>query len=886
MKVFSSYLYSAFLLLGACTAAPQSEVKVLIGPASESVVSSGANDAFAPRSATGLVSSGFCYVLNVTAADLNVEGTTETSTSCTQGPRALGKNFGPFAYGEETTLKVPAGSDRRFDLLGFKIPASTRQDCRGEFSVKVVDSETGGKKVETLYDGIEVGANKLPLDPMRLSYLFARTSGVTLQPGAQTLTLEPVAWSEQDLGQGLYNYPTIYGCPKPDDSGVGPEKISLSWSYFVQPGVLAIVRGTTAAVQIQLTDVDGNPVSGILPGRLTLSGLMGIGSAASFADLGNGLYQAIVSIAGGAALQSRSLIAQIDGQNFVSPARTLTVLSSAPGVDTAVSTVSLVQSSVEAGDDLFVTVNLRDQFNQPLLGRSPQIRVEVGGVSDSTFGVTGSWTDNGDGSYTTLYRALKEGLHYFYVDVDAVTLVQVPILTVAPGIADWISISGLSDPVQSEMSGALNVLTKKNGYLIDAIVPDILVTPIEASTAQLTTPMWLNAAVGVSTYTYQVEGRGDFQVKVGGNAGNVYSNTLTSRAILQTGYDPLTPDWNPIEAQYDLAVIGHTAIWTGTEMIVWGGVNTLKTPSSLDDVAFQGLRYRPSDDSWHTVSAPPIAFRKDHTAVWTGSDMIVWGGISIDDTTYYADGAAYNPVANTWVTLDPGFAPPLRAQHTAVWTGTKMLIWGGFNGSSYLNDGYVYNPAASPGSNWAQTGATNEPTARVAKAVWTGTEMVVFGGSNSVSPQDDGGAYDPANDTWNTTPLASMATPRALHSLVWTGTKILSIGGLDASSTALGSSEIYDVGTNLWTAGSAYPLGEVFNHTAIRADGTNYVLVWGGQDSGSVATNLGHVYDLSTNTWTWSINASSGVPSLRLGHTAIWTQGAGTRMIVWGGVAP
>ena len=43
-----------------------------------------------------------------------------------------------------------------------------------------------------------------------------------------------------------------------------------------------------------------------------------------------------------------------------------------------------------------------------------------------------------------------------------------------------------------------------------------------------------------------------------------------------------------------------------------------------------GGRYNPSTDSWtatSTTNAPAARFV--HTAVWTGSEMIVWGGIDI-----------------------------------------------------------------------------------------------------------------------------------------------------------------------------------------------------------------------------------------------------------------
>ena len=47
--------------------------------------------------------------------------------------------------------------------------------------------------------------------------------------------------------------------------------------------------------------------------------------------------------------------------------------------------------------------------------------------------------------------------------------------------------------------------------------------------------------------------------------------------------------------------------------------------------------------------------------------------------------------------------------HTAVWTGTEMIVWGGINGSSYLNTGGRYNPGTD---SWTATSTTNAPDAR------------------------------------------------------------------------------------------------------------------------------------------------------------------------------
>ena len=105
--------------------------------------------------------------------------------------------------------------------------------------------------------------------------------------------------------------------------------------------------------------------------------------------------------------------------------------------------------------------------------------------------------------------------------------------------------------------------------------------------------------------------------------------------------------------------------------------------------AITGGRYSPTGDSWTptTTTAAP-AGRYYPTAVWTGTEMIAWGGVNIG---YLNDGGRYNPAGNSWTAVTATAAPAARNLHTAVWTGTEMIIWGGYNGS-YLNDTFSYTP--------------------------------------------------------------------------------------------------------------------------------------------------------------------------------------------------
>jgi hypothetical protein len=233
--------------------------------------------------------------------------------------------------------------------------------------------------------------------------------------------------------------------------------------------------------------------------------------------------------------------------------------------------------------------------------------------------------------------------------------------------------------------------------------------------------------------------------------------------------------------------------WTGSEMIVWGG-----TRDGFDELA-DGGAYNPERDSWTRLAASPLAPRLEPTAVWTGEEMIVFGGLRIEAIwDSFGDGARYNPRTGRWRLLNSEGAPRSRTVHTAVWTGSEMLIWGGryLPDYTFLNTGASYDAA---NDSWTTIPTSGAPAPRAGHcAVWSGSEMIVWGGWADPSPLElnSGGRYDPVSKRWSPTTLVNAPHARffnAPQSAVWTGEGMFVYGGYDYP-ISLNSAALYHVG--------------------------------------------------------------------------------------------
>jgi hypothetical protein len=202
---------------------------------------------------------------------------------------------------------------------------------------------------------------------------------------------------------------------------------------------------------------------------------------------------------------------------------------------------------------------------------------------------------------------------------------------------------------------------------------------------------------------------------------------------------------------------------------------------------------------WTELPAPPEV-RSAAATGWTGSELLIWGGYVFDGSgnkTPRGDGYVFDAASRTWSGLPASPLDP-RARAASAWTGAELLVWGGWDGGTGLfGDGAAYNPRAG---TWRLLPASPIGL-RAPLSVWTGKELIVWGTAiRFPSAPMEGAAYDPETDTWRTIADAPFRLTDATAN--WTGREMIVFGAaLDGNNhadtpTAIGAA--YDPDTDAW----------------------------------------------------------------------------------------
>ena len=376
----------------------------------------------------------------------------------------------------------------------------------------------------------------------------------------------------------------------------------------------------------------------------------------------------------------------------------------------------------------------------------------------------------------------------------------------------------------------------------------------------------LTQLVGSSSIIIDDAPRTDQEPAVGPSAG-------TDTNATGWAWQPIPPA--PVGTRYR-----HAPVWTGSEMVVWGGV---VRSGRADPFADDGAAFDPSTDEWRDLAPSPLVPRHSPSAMWTGERVVLFGGMLGEQRQ--SDGAFYDPATDRWQALpDVQLEGRFGLTANAVWAAGELLVWGEVrDGDGYAVTGRAYNAATE---TWREI---NAHRAAVSGSVtWTGTQVIAVGvdaeanwsepGPGAPDPKLTAVAYDPDTDRWDELQEPALS-PRYGHASVWTGETLIVWGGRDGNGQ-FADGAVYRPSAG-WMAMPASPLEG--RADAIVAWTGEQMLVWGGtgQYTGSAFEQFtdGALYDPERSTWRRLPDAP--FPGDATYTPGVWT---GDSLIVWGQV--
>jgi hypothetical protein len=300
----------------------------------------------------------------------------------------------------------------------------------------------------------------------------------------------------------------------------------------------------------------------------------------------------------------------------------------------------------------------------------------------------------------------------------------------------------------------------------------------------------------------------------------------TTTVAASSAFAPIAPDPRGVASF-------PSAVWTGTDVLVVGGLD----PNGQARAG--AAAYDPSTDAWRTLAAAPDGSARIHPVVaWTGSEMLVIGGGQYDGTQMNGDGLAYNPTTDTWRSTGPlpGF---VTDRSPIAWTGSELLVW---------PVDQAGNPTANPAGLDVATGAWRQlPTPPIeprqqAASVWTGNEWLIWGGQGKNAELADGAAFNPATNAWRVIAASPLAARRTRA--VWTGSEMLISAGASGGDP--------QTGNNVFALadGAAYdPIADSWRKIRDGFAHPGFLSVWTGQQMIMFAKAGAVIYDPTTDQW-------------------------------------
>jgi len=272
----------------------------------------------------------------------------------------------------------------------------------------------------------------------------------------------------------------------------------------------------------------------------------------------------------------------------------------------------------------------------------------------------------------------------------------------------------------------------------------------------------------------------------------------------------------------------------GTKIYVFGG--SPGTPSFY----YTNEAYDTSSNSWSKLSDLPTSRGYAVAQAVNGKIYVIGGLNSPNGWDSLAVNEEYDPLTDSWTSKAP---LPIWGRHaaTSATVNGKIYVIGGYcppyNAEIMLNWNEAYDPATDTWQSSLLNQLASMPTARrnLAAAVVDG-KIYAIGGTSISSELGTNEMYDPSTNVWTT--KASMPTPREALTLAVVGDKIYAIGGRISEAPFDPSCNIveeYDTKLDTWKTVDSMITARAYL-TSGTVSGTIYVI--GGYDLWNVWTPL------------------------------------------------
>ncbi len=252
-----------------------------------------------------------------------------------------------------------------------------------------------------------------------------------------------------------------------------------------------------------------------------------------------------------------------------------------------------------------------------------------------------------------------------------------------------------------------------------------------------------------------------------------------------------------------------------------------ETELGVDDAVYI---FNSSTRAWQEGASKPTAVA-DVTAVDLYGEIYVPGG-RLADGQPTAAVEVYSPAQNAWRPV--AALPQPVSGGLALTDGAFVYLFGGWNGSKYLNTAYVYDPGAD---TWRPL-----PDMPIASAFASGGELsnqlVIVGGADGEKNLAACHLFDPLTEGWGVCP--DMLLPRAGAGAAVLLNKLYVIGGGMNAGEEIPFSEVYDPNSQTWQVLNTPRLEESgsWSNLGVSHIETRIYTLGGREEDGYLASNL------------------------------------------------